>query len=219
MLKALRRAALALAAALLAPATALVGPAAAQGYIAQPGDVLRIEVVEDPSLNREVLITPDGSLSFPFAGSIGVSGRSVDQIRDQLVAGLRPQFTADPTVFVSVARLAPEPPFVASAPLGPIDTGPVEPFTFNVFITGEINSPGALAVEPGTTILQAIATAGGLTRFAADRRIELRRADASGRIVRYKYDIDGRTRSISGATPLAAGDVIVVPERRLFELD
>ena len=213
MSRALRRAALALAAALLAPALAL-----AQGYVAQPGDILRIEVVEDPSLNREVLITPDGSLSFPFAGSIGVSGRSVDQIRDQLVAGLRPQFTADPTVFVSVARLAPEPPLL-TGPLGPVDTGPVEPFTIDVYLTGEINSPGGIQVEPGTTILQAIAIAGGLTRFAADRRIELRRADASGRIVRYKYDIDGKTRSISGATPLAAGDVIVVPERRLFELD
>ena len=213
MSRALRRAALALAAALLAPALAL-----AQGYVAQPGDILRIEVVEDPSLNREVLITPDGSLSFPFAGSIGVSGRSVDQIRDQLVAGLRPQFTADPTVFVSVARLAPEPPLL-TGPLGPVDTGPVEPFTIDVYLTGEINSPGGIQVEPGTTILQAIAIAGGLTRFAADRRIELRRADASGRIVRYKYEIDGKTRSIYRATPLAAGDVIVVPERRLFELD
>lgn len=213
MLKALRRAALVLAAALLAPALA-----AAQGYIAQPGDILRIEVVEDPSLNREVLITPDGSLSFPFVGSVGVSGRSVDQIRDQIVAGLRAQFTADPTVFVSVARLAPEPPIV-TGPVGPIDTGPIEPFTIDVFITGEINSPGAVAVEPGTTILQLIAAAGGLTRFAADRRIELRRADATGRIVRYKFDFDGKTRSISGATPLADGDVVVVPERRLFELD
>ena len=216
MFRALRRAALALAAALLAPA--LAAPAAAQGYIAQPGDILRIEVVEDPSLNREVLITPDGSLSFPFVGSVGVTGRSVDQIRDQIIAGLRSQFTADPTVFVSVARLAPEPPFLGD-PLGSVDTGPVEPFTINVYLTGEINSPGAIAVEPGTTILQAIAIGGGLTRFAADRRIELRRADASGRIVRYKFDFDGRTRSISGATPLAAGDVIVVPERRLFELD
>ena len=213
MTRALRRAALALAAALLAPALAI-----AQGYIAQPGDILRIEVVEDPSLNREVLITPDGSLSFPFVGSVGVTGRSVDQIRDQIVAGLRPQFTADPTVFVSVARLAPEPPLL-TGPAGPIDTGPLEPFTIDVYLTGEINSPGGIQVEPGTTILQAIAIAGGLTRFAADRRIELRRADATGRIVRYKYDIDGRTRSISGATPLAAGDVIVVPERRLFELD
>ena len=213
MTRALRRAALALAAALLAPALAI-----AQGYIAQPGDILRIEVVEDPSLNREVLITPDGSLSFPFVGSVGVTGRSVDQIRDQIVAGLRPQFTADPTVFVSVARLAPEPPLL-TGPVGPIDTGPLEPFTIDVYLTGEINSPGGIQVEPGTTILQAIAIAGGLTRFAADRRIELRRADATGRIVRYKYDIDGRTRSISGATPLAAGDVIVVPERRLFELD
>lgn len=190
----------------------LAGAAAAQGYVAQPGDVLRIEVIEDPALNREVLITPDGAFAFPFVGSVAVRGRSIDQIRRQLTTGLRPQFADEPTVFVSVARLAPQEPRLPVAESDPLTT--------SVFITGEIANPGAFEVEPGLTILQLIASAGGLTRFAADSRIELRRTDPrTHRVTRYRFAFDGQAPSISGATRLIDGDVVVVPERKLFELN
>ena len=194
---------------------ALAGAAVAQGYVAQPGDVLRVEVIEDPALNREVLITPDGSFAFPFLGSVSVRGRSIDQIRRQLTTGLTPQFAAEPTVFVSVARVAPAAPILPQqAPV------PVEPITTSVFVTGEIANQGAFEVEPGTTILQMIATAGGLTQFAAESRIELRRTDAhTGQVVRYRFAFDGTAPSISPATTLIDGDVIVVPERKLFEFN
>ena len=46
------------------------GAFAQQGYQIRPGDVLSVEVLQDPSLNREVLVLPDGSISFPFAGKV-----------------------------------------------------------------------------------------------------------------------------------------------------
>ena len=49
--------------------------AVAQGYQLQPGDILRVEVIEDPTLNRDVLIAPDGRFAFPLAGSVQAGGR------------------------------------------------------------------------------------------------------------------------------------------------
>ena len=83
---------------------------------------------------------------------------------------------------------------------------------------GEVGNPGKLLATPGVTILQALAEAGGLTAFAAQKRIQLRRADPNtGVMTKYLYNYKGTSNSIKGSTVLIPGDVIVVPERRLFE--
>ena len=197
----------------VALAGALPLPAAAQEFRIRTGDSLQIEVLEDPSLNRSVLVLPDGSIDFPLAGTVRAAGRTVDELRSALSGSLAENFAAEPTVFVSVGQLA-------QAPEAPPPPPPSEAPTIDVFVTGEVAAPGRKAVPPGTTILQIVAEAGGLTRFAAENRIQLRRTDAhSGRarIYLYDYDATGRRASIPGGTPLAAGDVVVVPERRLFE--
>ena len=160
-----------------------------------------VEVLEDASLNRDVLVLPDGSINFPQAGTIRAAGRSVSDVRASLVSGLAPNFASEPTVYVSVSTLA-----------VPRIFDPVPPRTDGVFITGEITAPGRIEVTPGTTVLQAIAQAGGLTRFAAERRIQLRRGDKI-----YTYNYTGTGGGIRGSTTLIPGDVIVVPQRRLFE--
>ena len=186
--------------------TGLAGPAAAQSnYRIQPGDRLQVEVLEDPELDRTVLVLPDGSISFPLAGSIRAGGRSVDAVAGILAAELASDFAVEPTVLVSVAALAAEDP---AAEL------------IDVYIIGEANAPGRRQVETGTTLLQFLAEAGGLSRFAAEKRIQLRRVDPDSgeeRVYRFNYRTMGGPRSISGATVLAPGDVVVVPERRLFQ--
>ena len=90
----------------------------------------------------------------------------------------------------------------------------------NVYILGEANTPGRKEILPGTTLIQFLAEAGGLSRFAADKRIQLRRVDPNTKqetVYRFNYRTMGGSDSISGTTVLAPGDVIVVPERRLFE--
>jgi polysaccharide biosynthesis/export protein len=85
-------------------------------------------------------------------------------------------------------------------------------------VMGQVNKPGPAAVPPGATLLQALAVGGGFTNFAATRRIELLRQDSSGDEQAYSYNYDAM---ISGARTRAVvlrpGDVIVVPQRRLFE--
>ena len=67
----------------------LAGSASAQaGYAIQPGDSLQIEVLEDPALNRGVLVLPDGSVTFPMAGTIRAAGRTPDQVAAALRANM-----------------------------------------------------------------------------------------------------------------------------------
>lgn len=183
---------------------ALTSAASAQGaYKIRSGDTLQIEVLEDANLNRSALVLPGGTISFPYAGTVSAAGRSANDVAAELAQRLASNFAATPTVFVSVGQVA-----------APVLGGPVVPATTDIYITGEIANPGKLAATPGITILQAIAQGGGLTRFAAGKRIQLRRGD---KIYPYNYHTNGGSGSISGNTQLAPGDVIVVPQRTLFE--
>lgn len=185
-------------------------PAAAQaGYALQPGDVLQVEVLEDPSLNRSVIVLPDGSISFPQAGTLRAGGRTVDQVRGALVSALSPNFAVPPTVYVSVGSLAPPP------------AGPAKRATIDVYVLGEVGSPGRREVLKNTNLLQFLAEAGSLSRFAAKNRIELHRLDPATKTAHvYLFDLDnvaGNAAHISGMTSLVPGDVVVIPQRRLFE--
>jgi len=189
----------------------LAFPALAQdGYRIGPGDTLSIEVIEDPSLNRTVLVPPDGRITVPLAGVVMAGGRSVEQVQADISSMLAPNFAAAPSVFVSLQQIAP--PVV---PTGPAALPPVT----NIFVLGEVNQAGKVAITPGTTVLQFFAEMGGFSVFAATKRIQLRRVDASGEekiyLINFK-DIQ-KGASAAGNTVLKEGDVILVPQRRLFE--
>ena len=198
----------------LAIVTMLFATAAfAQGqYQIRSGDRLAVEVLEDPSLNRSVLVLPDGTINFPFAGTIRAQGLNAGQVASAITSGIASNFNSEPNVFVTVTSLRPREPVIPGS--GP--TGPV----VEVFMMGEIGAPGAKALPRGTTLIQALATGGGFTRFAATKRIILRRTDPStGRQtvsrINYKAIADGT--AVGQDIILADGDVIIVPERRLFE--
>lgn len=187
---------------------AILAPALAQdNYRIKPGDVVRVEVLEDSSLNRDAIVLPDGRISFPLAGSVKAGGRSVEEVRGEMISKLASNFATEPTVFVSVTQLA-KPSGSSSAVR-----------TSTIYILGEVANPGAHAIERGTTMLQALAQVGGFSKFAATKRIQLRRTDKSRKeriySVNYQAILQGKT-SI-GTTVLQTGDVIIVPQRRLFE--
>jgi len=182
-------------------------------YRIKAGDTVRVEVLEDPSLNRQALVLPDGQINFPFVGSVRVSGRTAGQVERSIAAGIASNFATDPTVFVSVDSLRPKEP---AAPAGPEP----DPITIDVYFLGEVNTPGLRPVAPGTDFLQALSQNGGFTRFAATKRVQLRRRDNSTGaqqlfLINYKAIADGA--DIRNNLLLQDGDVIIVPERRLFE--
>jgi polysaccharide export outer membrane protein len=182
----------------------LVSPALAQGsnYRIQPGDSLTVTVLEDDTLNRQVLVLPDGRISVPLAGTIQAAGQSVDSIEKVIADRLASNFAVRPSVFVSVVA---------------VDENASD---YRVYVLGQVANPGEIQVKPGTTLLQAIAVAGGLDRFAAGKRIQLRRTDpATGqeRLFLFNYNAVEGGGAVQTMITLRDGDVIIVPERHLFE--
>jgi polysaccharide export outer membrane protein len=185
----------------------LAGAAAAQegGYRIRPGDVLKIEILQDPGLNRSVLVSPDGRFTFPLAGGLAAAGRTLEQVQAELATRIAANFATTPTVYVSLERVA-----------EPRATGGGTPAktTVEIYVMGEGAKPGRLDVERGSTLLQAFAQMGGFTKFAATKRIQLRRG---ARTFVIDYTAIERGTSTAGDTVLQKGDVILVPQRRLFE--
>lgn len=179
-------------------------------YNIRSGDTLAVEVLEDPSLNRSLLVLPNGTITFPFAGSVQAGGQSPDAVAGAIASRISSNFASEPTVFVTVQSLRPR--VEAQAPqIGP---------TIDVYMLGEIGAPGLKRIERGTTVLQALATSGGFTRFAATKRILLRRSNTSTgeqTVSRINYKAIASGASVGSDIVLADGDVIIVPERRLFE--
>lgn len=185
---------------------------AAQDYRLRSGDMLRVEVLEDSSLNREVLVAPDGNITVPLVGVVRVGGSTLRQAQARLTSRLSGNFATEPNVLVSLVKLHEKPPV-------PEPEEPKEPDPLKIYVIGEVNKPGLVPVEAGTTLLQSLSMAGGVTDFAATKRIQLRRQHGKGgeKVYRFNYDQVLEGRAGIGTTVLFEGDVIVVPARRLFE--
>lgn len=198
-------------------ATLLLAPSAfaQDNYSIRAGDILRIEVLEDPSLNRSALVSPDGRISMALAGAVQAAGRTVEDVQAELSQRLASNFAAAPSVFVAIEKLAE----VRASTGGGGGGAPAAPPSITVHVIGEAPKAGKLAVSPGTTMLQLFAEMGGFSKFAATKRIQLRRADASGtqKVYRFNYDAIEAGTSDAGNTVVQSGDVIVIPQRRLFE--
>lgn len=180
--------------------------ASAQEYKLKTGDVVQIEVLEDTSLNRTAIVLPGGQISLPLIGSVAAGGRTLLEVQQDVSAQLAQSFATAPTVYVTLSALAERVP-------------PGDPVTIDVFVVGAANAPGRLEMPPRSTLLQAVAMAGGLSPFAAKKRLQLRRTDKNGNETTYRlnYEAIEAGEGAGGATQLVDGDVIIVPQRKLFE--
>ena len=178
-----------------------IGFASAQGsYRLQPGDSVEIWVGQDASLNRTLIVGPDGRISMPLAGHLQASGMTLQQLERSLKSRLQKNFTADLDLTIMIVTAVDE------------DAERI------VYLTGEISRPGPIVLNRPTTVLQAIAMAGGVGQFAAKKRIQIRRTiNGEQVLLPFNYRDVEKGRVLQGDIFLHDGDVIVVPERGLFE--
>lgn len=170
------------------------------------GDSLSISVLQDPKLDRTVIIEPSGQIAFPLAGHIRAAGLTPQALENILKNKLKSNYR-DENLDVTVALT------VVGKPDEPQDD--LKP---KVFITGEVSKPGSYVVRQKTTLMQAIALAGGLGPYAAKRRIQVRRRSPSGEdIFMFNYRAYEAGQDLEGNITLRAGDVIMVPERGLLD--
>lgn len=182
--------------------------ASPEPYRLHPGDVLLINVLEDPELDRQTLILPDGRISLPVAGTIVAAGQTPAGLERTIQRRLRRNFVKLPTVTVGVVSLA--------------DPEDDEDALREVFVLGEVGTPGRFEYdsEKPITVLKALSLAGGLGPFAARSRIQVRETvDGAETVQLFDYDAieQGAGVSLKGLTALQDGTVIIVPERGLLE--
>ncbi len=172
----------------------------------KPGDTLSITVLQDPKLDRNVVVSPSGEIAFPLAGHIRARGLTAQALENILKAKLKGNYK-DENLDVTVA--------VANSP----KDIPEEDLKPKIFITGEVSRPGSYVVRQPTTLMQAISLAGGVGPFAAKQRIQVRRRGAGGdeTIFMFNYKAYEAGMDLEGNIRLRAGDVIMVPERGLFD--
>jgi polysaccharide biosynthesis/export protein len=170
----------------------------------QPGDVVSITVYQDPKLDRQVLVGPTGMISFPLAGQIRAGGLTPAALEGVLKARLKGRFAEEPDVSVALVVVS--------------NQGIEDDLKPKFFITGEVLRPGPFVIRQRLNLVQAIAIAGGFSPFAAKQRIQLRRKiEGVESLYVFNYNDFFSGRNFDDNINLRPGDVIIVPERGLFE--
>jgi polysaccharide export outer membrane protein len=177
-----------------AESAAPLPPANPGSFTLRAGDVLQVTVWREENLDREVIVLPDGSISFPLIGSVQADGLTPAQLQAAIKTRLRSLIPG-----ASVAVLV-------KAALG---------HTVNVI--GQVQKPGEIIMSHALSVMQALSQAGGLTPYAAEGRIiVLRTVEGKQVSIPFPYDdvVDGD--DLEQNFTLLPGDVVVVPTASLF---
>jgi len=158
-------------------------------YLVQAGDTLQVSVWKEPDLTGEVLVRPDGALSFPLAGEVQAAGHTVEEIRKTLQTRFA-KYIPDPVVTVVVRKADGS----------------------RIFVMGKVNRPGDFALIRPIDVMQALSLAGGVTPYADVNGIRiLRRAGSQQQVFRFRYDDVRKGKDLSQNILLQSGDTVVVP--------
>jgi len=162
---------------------------ASDKYLLNAGDVLDISVWNEETLQKTVVVLPDGTISFPLAGGLVAEGKSVTELEVAIRKSLI-EFIADPLVTVIVSSV----------------TGNT------VHILGKVNTPGSFVMAQRLSVMQALSLAGGLSPYAEENNIiVLRQQGLKEVVISVRYaDIKGGD-NVSSNVKLQSGDVIIIP--------
>ena len=160
-----------------------------RSYVIGPGDILKISVWKEEGMELEVLVRPDGGITFPLAGEIQAGGLTTKALSDELVKKLK-RYIPNPSVTVSVLNSV----------------------SNKIYVIGKVNRPGEFTATGYMDVLQALTMAGGLTPFADSDEIKIIRRTEKGNMMKlFDYDevISGERLDMN--IILKAGDTVVVP--------
>jgi len=183
------------------PAPAVASPAArgaasaeeldehSDRYLLRPGDLLMISVWKETDLQSEVLIRPDGGISFALAGELEAAGHTVGELTHLLEERIR-KYIPDAVITVTVKAA----------------TGN------RIYVLGKVARPGDFPLTGPIDVMQALTLAGGATPFADMNSIRiLRRSGDHQTTIRFRYSDVVHGRRLDQNILLQNGDTVVVP--------
>lgn len=162
---------------------------AQQSYAISPEDVLNVSVWREPELQREIVVRPDGGITFPLIGDIQAAGLTAEELGKAVKTAIS-DYVPDAVVSVDV----------------------VSARGLKIFVAGKVKKPGQFLVGRYVDVLQALTLAGGLTPFADRKNIKiLRRSRESEQVFQFNYQAVERGEGLSQNIVLKSGDTVVVP--------
>lgn len=165
------------------------GVSAQETYRLNPGDILQISVWNEEALQQEVMVLPDGTISFPLVGILKVANKTPEQVQGEIKQKLS-RLIPDPEINLSVSAVAGN----------------------NVFIIGKVITPGRFPMSRSTDVVQALSLAGGFTPYAKTEDIQiLRRTGKKQKVIRFDYTKIADGEALETNILLQSGDTIVVP--------
>lgn len=179
----------------------VAGRAAAQSaqaeYVLQPMDLIKIEVFQEPDMERQVRIAQDSSINLPLINKVDLKGRTVQEAQDMIRDLYNKEYLVNPQVNLTVMEYAKR----------------------DVKVLGQVGKPGAVDIpnDRRLKLLDAIALAEGFTRLADRKHVTLTRLNADGTTTTTEINADSiiQSKNATDTWILQQGDVINVPERLL----
>ena len=159
-------------------------------YIIGPSDVLSINVWKDSELTRTVTVRPDGKISLPLVGELEVSGLTALSVQ-RLIAQRLAEYISKPQVAVIVQEVKSQ----------------------TYIVVGKVMHPGEYQLGKPTTVLEAIAVAGGFLDFAKVSKVSIirRRSGGSSETLHFDYKKVIKGQNSEQNVQLKNGDTVVVP--------
>ncbi len=158
-------------------------------YVIGAGDTLSIQVWREPNLSGNFTVRPDGKITFPLLNDVQAVGLTPLQLKQVIEKGLA-KYISTPVVTVVVSSANSK----------------------NIFVLGKVNSPGKYPLTGPTTVLQALAEAGGLAEWAKGGDIVILRNENGKQVkIEFNYDDVSRGKHLEQNILLEPGDTIVVP--------
>jgi polysaccharide export outer membrane protein len=158
-------------------------------YVIGPDDVLSVVFWREREMSGDVIVRPDGKISLPLVNDVMAAGLTPEQLRERITQQAS-AFVKEPQATVVVKAIN----------------------SRRVYITGQVEKPGSYPLTSRLSVMQLIATAGGLKEYAKSDRIVVMRFE-QGREVRYRFDYKQVLEGKNAAQNLdmQPGDTVVVP--------
>jgi polysaccharide biosynthesis/export protein len=161
----------------------------ADNYLVAPADTLEISVYGERDLVRELIVRPDGRVSFPLVGDLEVEGKTTTEIKADLEKKVR-DYVPNASVSVIVTGLG----------------------SLQYYVIGKVANPGTFNMSRTVSVLQALATAGGVTTFAKEGDILIvRRHGKDTTQIPFDYEAVKKGKNLEQNILLERGDVVLVP--------
>ncbi len=163
-------------------------------YLIAPGDTVEVTVYSADELSRTVQVGPDGRIRLPLAGPVAVAARSPEEAREALVAAFSGQLK-QPELDIIITDFGSQ----------------------QIFVGGEVNQPGLIALPGQIDPLQAVIMAGGVTDRGRARDVILMRRLPGGQVRTALIDLRAGLSNpdLANWLPLRRFDVVYVPKTQI----